>query len=176
MNEVVLLLGSNIDKERHLPLAVSLLREMCTVTAVSSIYETIPVGLRNQAHFWNTAVLIHTDLRASDLKQGPILAIESKLKRVRGIDRNAARTIDVDIVLFNDALFMYDGGDGRMRQIPDPDLLKFPHVAIPIADLLPHKPHPQTGEKLAPLAQRLLQEATARHGSALLWQRPDILL
>ena len=174
MNDVVIVLGSNIDKEVNLPLAVQLLREMCTVTAVSPVYETIPVGLLTQPSFLNTAVRIQTDLCATKLKQGPIHTIETRLKRIRTEDPNAPRTIDVDIVLFNDEVFAYDGGDGRIRQIPDPDLLKFPHVAIPIADLLPNKPHPQTGTLLTTLAQCLLAKSTSQHGSSPLWQRPDI--
>lgn len=140
-------MGSNIEKEQNLPRAIELLREMCEVTAVSPIYETEPVGLLNQPNFWNTAVLIQTDLTASQIKQQLIGPIETQLKRVRQADKNAPRTIDADIVLFNDAVFEYDGGDGRFRLIPDPDLAKFPHVAVPVADLLPDFLHPQTGSR-----------------------------
>ena len=163
-NQVVIALGSNIEKEQNLPRAIELLREMCVVTAVSPIYETEPVGLLNQPNFWNTAVLLQTDLSASQIKQQIIGTIETKLKRVRQTDKNAPRTIDADIVLFNDAVFEYDGGDGRSRPIPDPDLAKFPHVAVPVADLLPNFPHPQTGEPLGELAQRLLAEVVKEYG------------
>ena len=163
-NQVVIALGSNIEKEQNLPRAIELLREMCVVTAVSPIYETEPVGLLNQPNFWNTAVLLQTDLTASQIKQQLIGSIETKLKRVRQADKNAPRTIDADIVLFNDAVFAYDGGDGRSRPIPDPDLAKFPHVAVPVADLLPNFPHPQTGEPLGELAQRLLAEVVKEYG------------
>ena len=164
LNQVVIALGSNIEKEQNLPRAIELLREMCEVTAVSPIYETEPVGLLNQPNFWNTAVLLQTDLTASQIKQQIIGTIETKLKRVRQTDKNAPRTIDADIVLFNDAVFEYDGGDGRSRPIPDPDLTKFPHVAVPVADLLPDFPHPQTGEPLGELAQRLLAEVVREYG------------
>lgn len=176
MNNVVIALGSNIEKEVNLPLAVQLLREMCTVTAVSPVYETVPVGLLTQPNFLNTAVCLQTDLTATEIKQGPIHTIETKLKRVRTEDPNAPRTIDADIVLFNDDVFEYDGGDGRLRQVPDPDLLKFPHVAVPVASLFPQKTHPKTGEPLTSLAQHLLEKVTVKHGSLPLWQRPDILL
>lgn len=175
MNQAVIVLGSNIEKERNLPLAMLLLRELCDVTAVSPVYETVPVGLREQPNFLNTAVLIETDLTAAQLKQGPIHAIETQLKRTRSADPNAPRTIDVDIVLFNDEVFAYDGGDGRMRHIPDPDLLKFPHVAVPVAALLPTMPHPETGEPLLQIAQNLLERVKRKHGNPL-WQRPDIPL
>ena len=167
-------LGSNIEKERNVPLAVGLLREMCVVTAVSPVYETVPVGLLNQPNFLNTAVLIQTNLSATQLKQSVIHTIETQLKRTRSDDPNAPRTIDADIVLFNDEIFTYDGGDGRMRPIPDPDLLKFPHVAVPVANLLPEMLHPQTGEPLAQIAQKLLQTVTAKHQTLPLWMRTDI--
>ena len=164
LNQVVIALGSNIEKERNLPWAIELLRELCVVTAVSPIYETEPVGLLNQPRFWNAAVLIETDLSASEIKQQIIGPIETKLKRVRQADKNAPRTIDADIVLFNDAVFEYDGGDGRSRPIPDPDLSKFAHIAVPVADLLPDFPHPETGEPLGELAKRLLEEVVKEYG------------
>jgi len=172
-NQVVIALGSNIEKERNLPRAIELLREICVVTAVSPIYETEPVGLLNQPRFWNTAVLIKTDLTASKVKQQIIGTIETKLKRVRQADKNAPRTIDADIILFNDELFEYDGGDGRLRPIPDPDLLKFAHVAVPAANLLPDFLHPETGEPLRLLAERLLEAAVVAHGRSPLTIVPD---
>ncbi len=170
MNQVVIALGSNIDKERNLPLAVAMLRQTSRITAVSAVYETIPVGLLNQPNFWNMAVLLKTDLSPAQLKQTVIGPIEVKLKRIRQADPNAPRTIDIDIVLFNEMVGDYDGGDGRLRPLPDPDLLKFAHVAVPVADLLPDIPHPVTGERLAELAQRLLAEATAKVGARPLWK------
>lgn len=173
LNQVVIALGSNIEKERNLPLAIELLREMCMVTAVSPIYETEPVGLLNQPHFWNAAVLIETDLTASQIKQQIIGTIETKLKRVRQANKNAPRTIDADIVLFNDEMFEYDGGDGRSRSIPDPDLGKFVHVAVPVGDLLPDFPHPKTGEPLGELAKRLLEEVVVAYGRSPLNRLPS---
>ena len=163
-NQVVIALGSNIEKERNLPLAIELLREMGNVTAVSPIYETEPVGLLNQPNFWNAAVLIQTDLTASEIKLQIINVVEARLGRVRQPDKNAPRTIDADIVLFNDLVFAYDGGDGCLRLIPDPDLLKFAHVAVPVADLLPNFPHPETGEPLSALAKSLLDEVVVEYG------------
>ena len=175
-NQVVIALGSNIEKERNLPLAIELLRELCNVTAVSPIYETEPVGLLNQPTFFNAAILIQTDLTASEIKQQVINVIEARLKRVRQPDKNAPRTIDADIVLFNDAVFEYDSGDGRLHPIPDPDLLRFAHVAVPVADLLPNFPHPKTGEPLAEIASRLMDEAVEEYGRSPLTPSPDIRL
>jgi 2-amino-4-hydroxy-6-hydroxymethyldihydropteridine diphosphokinase len=171
MPQVIIALGSNIQKERNLALAVEMLRQMCQVVAVAPIYESAPVGLLEQPNFWNTAVLLHTTLTPTQLKQEVIGAIETKLKRVRQTDPNAPRTIDADIILYGDFVGEYEGGDGRARPLPDPDLLKFPHVAVPVADLLPDLPHPVTGERLADVAERLLEEV----GGRPLWKQ-DIKL
>lgn len=186
MNLVALSLGSNIDKERNLPEAVRLLREMCGrakpatstgsvtgfVLAVAPVYETAPTGLLNQPNFFNTAVLLQTPLSAAEIKEGIIAAIETKLKRVRQADKNAPRTIDIDIALFNDGVFNYELSDGSARCVPDKDILRFPHVAVPLADILPDRPHPETGELLSAIAARLLAETDADS----IWQRPDINL
>ena len=150
------------------------LRTLCRVMAVASVYETKPVGLLDQPHFWNTAVLIETPLTPTQVKQSLIQPIEKELGRVRTADRNAPRTIDADIVLYNDDVGSYDGGDGRQRPLPDPDLAKFPHVAVPVAELLPEMEHPETGERLDHLARRLIAEVTEQAGERPLWLRPDI--
>ncbi len=183
MNTVALSLGSNIDKERNLPEAVRLLRAIgavtepvevpvCSVTAVAPIYETAPTGLLNQPNFFNTAVLIQTPLSAAEIKETIIAAIETQLQRVRQADKNAPRTIDIDIALFNDSVFNYELSDGSTRRVPDKDILRFPHVAVPLADILPDMPHPETGELLSSIAARLLAETEADS----IWQRPDINL
>jgi len=172
MNLVALSLGSNIDKEHNLPEAVHLLQKMCDVTAVAPIYETAPTGLLDQPNFFNTAVLIQTELSATEVKETIISTIETKLNRVRQTDKNAPRTIDLDIALFNNSIFNYELSDGSTRRVPDKDILRFPHVAVPLADILPDMPHPETGELLSSIAASLLSETDPN----VIWQRPDIIL
>jgi 2-amino-4-hydroxy-6-hydroxymethyldihydropteridine diphosphokinase len=172
MNSAILTLGSNIDKERNLPAAVALLREMAMVTAVAPIYESLPTGLLEQPNFFNTAVLLHTSLSPAQIKDDLIAAIEKALSRARQADKNAPRTIDLDLALYNDAVLDYIAADGRSRHLPDPDIGRFAHVALPIADLLPDMPHPETGEPLAAIAARLL----AGVGERAIWPRLDIKL
>lgn len=175
MNRVVILLGSNIDKETNLPEAVRLLLAGGGVTAVSSVYESIPVGLREQANFFNAAVCLMTTQGAAELKLGLLSDIERRLKRVRLADKNAPRTIDCDIVLFNAECFDYPGSDGKMRRVPDPDLLRFAHAAMPVAELASALPHPETKEPLGVMARRLY-EAALYDGRPAIWRRPDIHL
>jgi 2-amino-4-hydroxy-6-hydroxymethyldihydropteridine diphosphokinase len=165
MNRVIVLLGSNIEKEKNLPAAARLLSDCCQVTAYSQVFETAPVGLEDQPHFLNAAALVETVLGAAEFREAVLSRIERELGRIRTSDKNAPRTIDADIVLFNQAVFDLD----KDHHIPDPDLVKFPHVALPVADLVPEMLHPETKEPLAEIAARLV-----RQQRATLRARPDI--
>jgi 2-amino-4-hydroxy-6-hydroxymethyldihydropteridine diphosphokinase len=155
VNRVFLSLGSNINKEHNLPAAVQLLRDRVLVRAVSSVYETEPRGTLDQPTFFNAAVLIETDLGLVAIKERLIDEVEGELSRQRQADKNAPRTIDIDIALFNDEIMAYVPADGRSRRVPDPDILTFIHVAAPLAELAPDQIHPQTGERLDTIAARL---------------------
>jgi 2-amino-4-hydroxy-6-hydroxymethyldihydropteridine diphosphokinase len=170
MRRVFVLLGSNINKEINLPEAVRLLGQRCRIVAISSVYESVPVGLREQPTFLNAAVIVETPLSAVELKAGPLSEIERRLRRERQPDKNAPRTIDLDIVLFNDEVLDYPGLDGSLRHVPDPDLLRFPHAIVPVAELAPDMAHPETGERLQMIAQGL----TAAAEQPVVWKRPDI--
>ena len=80
-------------------------------------------------NFLNTAFFIGTELNAEKLKRDVINNIEYKLGRVRTSDKNAPRTMDIDIVLFDGVLY-------------DQNLWKKAFVAIPMAELLPDLQHP----------------------------------
>ena len=175
MHRVVVLLGSNVDKERNLPAAVRLLAASATLAAVSPVYETAPVGAEHAPHFFNAAVLLLTPLTAAQLKDGLLSDVERALGRERTADRNAPRTIDLDIVLYDDAIFDYTPADGRPRHVPEPDLLRFPHCLQPVADLLPDLLHPEAGEPLSSLAERLRRDYAATHVPTI-WPRPDVQL
>jgi 2-amino-4-hydroxy-6-hydroxymethyldihydropteridine diphosphokinase len=172
VNRVFLSLGSNIEKERNLPAAVALLRQWTRVSGVSAVYETAPIGLRQQPSFFNAAVLIETPLDAAGVKDELISRLEQALNRQRTADKNAPRTIDADIALFNDEVLEYVPADGRARHVPDPDLLRFAHAVVPLADLAPQQIHPETGQSLADLARAV---AGGDSEGALL-RRDDILL
>jgi dihydroneopterin aldolase/2-amino-4-hydroxy-6-hydroxymethyldihydropteridine diphosphokinase len=163
MNRAFISLGSNIAPERHLPQAVQRLAERCHLLATSPVYETQPVGTADQAHFLNAAVLVKTDLSAFELKTQVLQPIEQGLGRVRTADKNAPRTIDLDISLFGDQVLEVGG-----RHIPDPEILEFPHIARPLADLAPQQRHPETGQTLLEIAESL--------PSAGLMRRPDVIL
>ncbi len=158
-------LGSNIQPERHLPAAVVELARIGELARVSQVYGSAAVGDVEQPAFLNAAVLLVTDHSPQSLCT-LLREIETNLGRVRDPDnRNAARTIDLDLVLYDESVLTIGH-----RRIPDPDLLDRSFVAVPMADIDPHFVHPQTGETLSFIADRL------RATGAPLHQRSDIQL
>jgi dihydroneopterin aldolase/2-amino-4-hydroxy-6-hydroxymethyldihydropteridine diphosphokinase len=163
-NRAYISLGSNIEPERNLPEAVRRLAQQCRLLAVSPVYETQPVGMTEPPNFLNAAVLVETDLTASDLKQRVLRVAEQELGRVRTADKNASRTIDLDISLFNSEVL-----ELGQRRIPDPEILKFAHIARPLADLAPEYLHPETGRSLADIAEDLPEVGLVLRPDVALW-------
>ena len=155
INIAYLSLGSNINPETNLTAALRLLSRQTELSAVSSVWETKPVGFTDQANFLNMAVIVKTELAARDLKQQVLLDIERKLKRVHQANKNAPRTIDLDISLFNRHVFQL--GDNH---IPDPDIFKRPFIVIPLAEIAADYIHPETGQTLAEIASHFTTEAS----------------
>ena len=153
LNLAYLSLGSNIDPERNLKACVRELERFGRVLAVSSVWESWPAGAAGSAglsDFLNAAVLLETALSPEELRDTAIAGIEETLGRVRTEDRNASRTIDIDLLLFNRETLQL--GE---RRIPSPEILERPIVAIPLAEIAPDYVHPDTGRTLSGIARSL---------------------
>lgn len=149
-HRALVLLGSNIERERNIPAALAALsaHPQVALLAVSSVYESAAVGGNGpQPVFANAAVLLETELGAGALRAA-LREMEAAQGRVRTADKYAPRPIDMDIVLFDDFVGGVEGSE-----IPDPDLLRFPHVIVPCAEIAPAWPHPIIGSTLAEIGQ-----------------------
>lgn len=136
-------LGSNIgDRRAHLAAALRLLARIVAIDAVSSVYETEPVGFRPQRDFWNLVVRGRTALAPEELLR-ETLRIESELGRRRGA-RNAPRTIDIDILLYDDRIVSTPTLD-----LPHPRMMERAFVLRPLLELDAELRHPATGERIA---------------------------
>jgi GTP cyclohydrolase I len=132
--ETIISVGSSIEKERHLPEAIRLLRRhrRIEVTNVSRFFESASVGGPPGApDFFNAAVVARTDLPPSELRD-ELRHIEDVLGRKRTDDKNAPRTIDLDIAYYGGLVAKFDDWE-----IPDPGTATTAHVVIPIADVAP---------------------------------------
>src|SRR4029079_5810846 len=102
MNEVYLLTGGNMGHRREFleKAAAAVGRKIGPIVRTSSIYQTDAWGMEEQASFLNQVLEVHTRLEAPAVLQ-QILDIETELGRKRD-KRYGPRTIDIDILLFND--------------------------------------------------------------------------
>ena len=150
MIDVYIAVGSNIKPRENVYRAVLLLKERIDLLAVSAIYRTQSLNREGAPDFANGVVAARTDLEGRDLKFGLLRDIEAELGRRRTADRNAPRTIDLDLILY---------GDRIIREpdlvIPDPELLQRSFLAVPLAELAPQVKHPVTEEKMRDIASRM---------------------
>lgn len=144
--EIYIAVGSNIDPEENVPASVRLLALSVDIVAVSTFYWTAPLDRPEQARFLNGVVQITTNLEPRPLKFDVLRPIEARLGRVRGSDRHAARTIDLDVALWDDRVIDEEG-----LRIPDPDVRTRSFIAVPLLELAPDLVLPDTGERLASL-------------------------
>jgi 2-amino-4-hydroxy-6-hydroxymethyldihydropteridine diphosphokinase len=145
MHQACLLLGSNIQPTKNIPLAVSLLQSHMTIFKTSSVWETEAVG-SDGANFLNVALLVSTSMEVDTLKEQVLHPLETRLERVRTSDKNAPRTIDLDLLLFD-------------QQLLAPDLWMYAHCAVPVAEILPGY-QSDTGEYLKDAASRLARSTS----------------
>jgi len=101
MNKAIIGLGSNIDPEGNITKAREFLAGQFTILSESDFIPTKPVGFREQSDFINGAVLIETNMTLSPLKDS-LKKLENLLGRKESDIPCGPRTIDLDIVVFND--------------------------------------------------------------------------
>jgi 2-amino-4-hydroxy-6-hydroxymethyldihydropteridine diphosphokinase len=126
-------LGSNLgDRLTNINLAVAKIRQLkeTKVTKMSSVIETPPVGGPPQAKYLNAAVEISTSLGPRELLTS-LQNIESGLGRIRTI-KNASRTIDLDILLYDDLVINEPG-----LILPHPRMREREFVLTPLKEIAP---------------------------------------
>lgn len=101
MNRAIVSLGSNIDPQTNIAAALNKLARAFKIIAQSQIVETRPIDRPGQPNYLNGAVLVETNLDR-DAVEAILFDIESQLGRVRTADKYASRTIDLDVVAWND--------------------------------------------------------------------------
>ncbi len=162
MVRVVLGIGSNMDRRRHIRAGVAALRERFGEMTLSPVYESPSAGFKGP-DFLNLAAIVHTDLPVDRL-QKVLREIEEAEGRTRGDDSFVSRTLDIDVLLYGAMVMRANGYD-----IPRQEILQYDFVLKPLVDLLPEDKHPETGQTYAEHWAHLRQNHDARTLSKYEW-------
>ena len=121
--------GANISPEENILCALDMLKEGARVTGCSNFYRTRPVDRPTQEDFYNGVWQICSPLSAVEIREQLLRKIEKSLNRVRTADPSAARTIDLDLLVYGDLVMDIE------PVLPSPDIAKRSFVAGPLFDL-----------------------------------------
>lgn len=146
MNKAYLLIGGNMgDRLANLEMAkLAIQKEIGPILINSSIYETAAWGKEDQPAFFNQALIIETNLIANDLMM-TLLAVEKNMGRIRQ-EHLGPRTIDLDIIFFNDQIIQTEN-----VTIPHPQMQKRNFVLTPLNEIAPDYIHPILKRSIAQL-------------------------
>lgn len=147
MGTAYLSLGSNIDARANIASAIRALRARFGEVRVSPVYRTAAVGF-DGADFLNAAAVIDSDLDPLALDAW-LHALEDAHGRDRSGPRFGDRTLDIDLVLYDDRIL---DGPGSLR-LPR-DELRHAFVLRPLAEIAPDAVEPRSGLTLAELWSR----------------------
>ena len=163
--EAYVSLGTNLgDRAAQLGRALRALDALpaTSVAAISPIFETDPVGPPPQGPYLNAVAKLRTELPPRALLDG-LLAIERQAGRTRGAERNSARTLDLDVLLYGAQVIDLPG-----LRVPHPRLAERAFVLEPLAALAPELRHPELGATIESLAARRRDPRAVRRWSGAL--------
>lgn len=144
MTSVFLGLGSNVgDRLFFLQSAVKLLNNNLNtnVEKVSSIYETLPYGLKEQDNFFNAALKVNTSLNIFEFHKF-IKEVEIEIGRMKTVHWGP-REIDIDLLFFGNEVIKTE-----KLKVPHPEVLKRDFVLLPLCEIEPGLIHPEIREPL----------------------------
>ena len=134
-------LGSNIEPEEHLGLAIRQLRERYGQIDVSAVYRSAAVGFTGE-DFLNLVARLRSEEKPKQICE-EIERLHELSGRVRGSEKWASRPLDIDLLLYNDQVI-----DKPPVRVPRSDILEYSFVLRPMAELAPDLVHPVTGKTM----------------------------
>ena len=130
MVRALISVGSNINPAENTKRALRALKRKVRITAISTVYLSDAENRPEQPRYYNCIVEVETDMPAIELKNRVLLPIEDRLGRMRTNDKNAARTIDLDLILYGHSVI------AAQLRLSAPDIACRPFIAIPLRELV----------------------------------------
>ncbi len=154
-------IGSNLsssfgDRFKNIDLAISFLEDYkINIIKKSSLYESLSYPNKSNPKFINSVIAVETKLSPTDL-MSVLISVEEKLERKRS-KKNDPRTCDIDIIDYANKVttFMYDN---FTFTVPHKNLHVRNFVLFPLKEIHPKWKHPETGESIDTLIQKLSVE------------------
>ena len=158
MNQVYLLTGCNLgDRHGLLERAKKIIVEKIgEIDKESSIYETAPWGFESEQDFLNQVIYVSTDLSPKEVLN-KCLEIENELGRVRQSEHYSSRTIDIDILFYNDEII-----NEQVLIIPHERLHKRRFTLEPLVEIAPDLIHPVIKKSLSDILKECNDNSEVR--------------
>ncbi len=139
MSRVFLSLGSNIRPAENIRKALRKLSKKMAINAISTVYCTEPEGRPEQPLYFNCVLEAECGSSPYEIKFHILRPIEKEMGRVRSHNKYAARTIDLDLIAYDDLVLKTEE-----LTVPDPLITVRPFIAIPLAEVAPDFVVPDT--------------------------------
>lgn len=154
MSKIFLSLGSSLgNREQYLKNALCLIEnQIGKIKKKSNIYETQPWGFLDENLFLNQIIEIETNLQPTDLLD-KINKIEEKLNRIRNSNNYQARTIDIDILFYDDEIIRTQN-----LQIPHKHLHNRNFILKPFSEIAPDFIHPEINITIKELSENCIDK------------------
>jgi 2-amino-4-hydroxy-6-hydroxymethyldihydropteridine diphosphokinase len=149
-------IGSNIDKEIHIPASLQALKQCFGTLTISRVYESEAVGFAGEV-FHNLVVGFDADLDVKAIAK-QLRQIELDNGRTHDSQKFSARTLDLDLLLYGDLII----NDGRL-QIPRNEIERYAFVLEPLAEIAPTSIHPVSGINYRELWQKFDKTNLKQH-------------
>jgi 2-amino-4-hydroxy-6-hydroxymethyldihydropteridine diphosphokinase len=167
MAKVYVSVGSNINRYQHITAALDALKKHFAPLAISKVYESESVGFAGD-HFLNLVVGFDCTLSVGDLSK-TLRGIEDDNGRLRNGPKFSSRTLDLDILTYDDTVEEVDG-----IKLPRDEITKNAFVLLPMVDVAPTDIHPLSQKSYQQLWDDYDQQSQALWVVDFNWQGKKI--
>ncbi len=150
MAQIYISVGTNCNRDYHIRMAVAELANAFGDLTLSSVYESDAVGFKGDP-FYNMVIGAQTNLSIAECV-ALFKAIEDKHGRVRGGEKFSGRTLDLDLLTYDQCICQ------SPVELPRAEILYNAFVLWPMAEIAPMSCHPVTGQSYAMLWEHYQSE------------------